>query len=428
MMLGTALATIHRREGGKILAVLIRHFRDFDRAEEALQIAYEKALTRWRVDGLPDNPAAWLTTVAKRHALDELRRDAKTVINSEDVINALRANEFDLGGDEAKRLSNIADDQLRLIFTCCHPALAASAQAALALRTLCGLSTREIARAFVEPEATTAQKIVRAKRKIADAKIPYEIPAAEALPERVGVVLAVIYLVFNEGYAATTDDALIRRELCTEAIRLGQLIVELMPDQAEALGLLALMRLHDARRDARTDAEGVLIPLEEQDRARWHHAAIAEATAQLDRALLLRQPGPYQIQAASAALHATASSPSETDWMQISFLYGALMRHMPTPVVELNAAAAFAMSAGIEKGLTWIDRIEARGELTEYHLLHAARADLLRRAERFAESADAYKNAISRATNVAEIAYLQRRLRDVNGEVSKASKINERKN
>jgi RNA polymerase sigma-70 factor, ECF subfamily len=417
MILGTALSTIHRREGGKILAVLIRHFRDFDLAEEALQIAYEKALTRWRVDGLPDNPAAWLTTVAKRHALDELRRDAKTVINSEDVIDALPANEFDPGGDEAIQQSNIADDQLRLIFTCCHPALAPSAQAALALRTLCGLSTREIARAFVEPEATTAQKIVRAKRKIADAKIPYEIPTADALPERVGVVLAVIYLVFNEGYSATTNDALIRRELCTEAIRLGQLIVELMPDQAEALGLLALMRLHDARRDARTDAEGALIPLEEQDRARWHHATIADTVALLDRALLLRQPGPYQIQAAIAALHATASKPSVTDWMQISFLYGALMRHVPTPVVELNAAVAFAMSAGIDKGLAWIDRIEARGELTEYHLLHAARADLLRRAERFIESADAYKNAISRATNVAEIAYLNRRLNEVSNKV-----------
>jgi RNA polymerase sigma-70 factor, ECF subfamily len=417
MMLGTALSTIHRREGGKILAVLIRHFRDFDRAEEALQIAYEKALTRWREDGLPDNPAAWLTTVAKRNALDELRRDAKTVINSEDVIEALPANEFDPCGDETTQQSNIADDQLRLIFTCCHPALAPSAQAALALRTLCGLSTREIARAFVEPEATTAQKIVRAKRKIADAKIPYEIPAADALPERVAVVLAVIYLVFNEGYSATANDALIRRELCTEAIRLGQLIVELMPDQAEALGLLALMRMHDARRDARTDAEGALIPLEEQDRARWHHAAIAEAVALLDRALLLRQPGPYQIQAAIAALHATAREPSETDWTQISFLYGALMRHMPTPVVELNAAAAFAMSAGIDKGLAWINRIEARGELTEYHLLHAARADLLRRAGRFTESADAYKNAIARATNIAEIAYLKRRLNEVTNKI-----------
>jgi RNA polymerase sigma-70 factor, ECF subfamily len=417
MILGSALNTIHRREGGKILAVLIRHFRDFDRAEEALQIAYEKALTRWRVDGLPDNPAAWLTTVAKRHAVDELRRDAKTVINSAAVIDALPANEFDPDGDETIQQSSIADDQLRLIFTCCHPALAPSAQAALALRTLCGLSTREIARAFVEPEATTAQKIVRAKRKIADAKIPYEIPAADALPERIGVVLAVIYLVFNEGYSATANDALIRRELCTEAIRLGQLILDLMPDQAEALGLLALMRLHDARRDARTDAEGALIPLEEQDRTLWHHAAIAEATALLDRALLLRQPGPYQIQAAIAALHATALEAGETDWMQISFLYGALMRHMPTPVVELNAAVAFAMSAGIDKGLAWIDRIEARGELTEYHLLHAARADLLRRAGRFTESADAYKNAILRATNAAEIGYLKRRLNEVGNRV-----------
>lgn len=413
MILGAALTNIHRREGGKILAVLIRHFRDFDRAEEALQIAYEKALLRWRVDGLPDNPAAWLTTVAKRQAVDELRRDSKTVINSEDVINALHANEFDPGGDEDIQRSNIADDQLRLIFTCCHPALAPSAQAALALRALCGLSTREIARAFVEPEATTAQKIVRAKRKIADAKIPYEIPAADALPGRVGVVLAVIYLVFNEGYSATTNDALIRRELCTEAIRLGQLMVELMPNQAEALGLLALMRMHDARRDARTDADDALIPLEEQDRARWHHTTIAEAATLLDRALLLRQPGPYQIQAAIAALHATAREASETDWMQISFLYGALMRHMPTPVVELNAAVAFAMSAGIDKGLAWIDRIEAQGELAEYHLLHAARADLLRRAGRFGESAQAYKNAIARATNVAEIAYLKRRLNEV---------------
>lgn len=419
MKLGIALNAIHRREGGKILAVLIRHFRDFDRAEESLQIAYEKALTRWRVDGLPDNPAAWLTTVAKRHALDQLRRDAKTVINSNDVIDQLTANEFDADDNELIQQSKIADDQLRLIFTCCHPALAPSAQAALALRTLCGLSTREIARAFVEPEATTAQKIVRAKRKIADAKIPYEIPAADDLSARVNVVLAVIYLVFNEGYSATANDALVRRELCTEAIRLGTLVVELMPSQAEALGLLALMRLHDARRDARTDADGALIPLEEQDRTRWHHATIAEATALLDRTLLLRQPGAYQIQAAIAALHATAVKPSETDWMQISFLYGTLLRHMPTPVVELNAAVAFAMSAGTDKGLAWIDRIAARGELAEYHLLHAARADLLRRAEQFAESADAYKNAITRATNVAEISYLKRRLREVISEVNK---------
>jgi RNA polymerase sigma-70 factor, ECF subfamily len=415
VILSNALATIHRREGGKILAGLIRYFNDFDRAEEALQDAYAQALARWRHHGLPDNPAAWLTTVARHRALDAVRRDLKTAINSNDVLDALPAEETYNDENAAITQSGVADDQLRLIFTCCHPALAPSAQAALALRTLCGLSTREIARAFVEAETTTAQKIVRAKRKISDAKIPYEIPAAAALPERLGVVLAVIYLVFNEGYSATADDALIRRELCTEAIRLGDLVVELMPTQAEALGLLALMRLHDSRRDARTETNGTLVPLEEQDRARWDHDTIEEATKLLDRAILIRQPGPYQIQAAIAALHATVHTSSETDWTQISFLYGALLRHMPTPVVELNAAVAFAMSAGVQQGLEWIDRIDARGALNNYHLLHAARADLLRRADRLIESADAYRKAIALATNTAEIGYLTRRLNEVSG-------------
>jgi RNA polymerase sigma-70 factor, ECF subfamily len=410
-----ALLAIHRREGGKILAGLIRYLNDFDRAEEALQEAYTEALDRWLRDGLPDNPAAWLTTVAKHRALDVVRRDMKTAANSEDVLDALPAAEAANDGDDDAAIANsgVVDDQLRLIFTCCHPALAPSAQAALALRTLCGLSTREIARAFVEPETTTAQKIVRAKRKIAGAKIPYEIPTADALPERLGVVLAVIYLVFNEGYSATADDALIRRELCREAIRLGDLVTALMPDQAEALGLLALMRLHDARRDARADAEGALIPLEEQDRSLWNRDAIDEATKLLDCALLLRQPGPYQIQAAIAALHANARVASETDWTQISFLYGALLRHTPTLVVELNAAVAVAMAANIPEGLNWIDRIAARGGLEDYHLLHAARADLLRRAHRFAESAGAYRKAIALVTNKAEAAYLERRLAEV---------------
>ncbi len=406
MMLAAALDALHRREGGRILAGLIRHLGDFDRAEESLQDAYAIALTAWHHKGIPNNPAAWITTVAKHRAIDDLRRDAKALADSADIL----AN---LPTPERAHIEEMEDDQLRLIFTCCHPAIAPSAQVALALRTLCGLTTREIARAFVEPEATTAQKIVRAKRKISDAKIPYEIPTAGALPERLCVVLAVIYLVFNEGYSATSDDALIRRELCREAIRLGELIAELMPDQAEALGLLALMHLHDARRDARVNAKGALIPLEEQDRTTWNSVAIDSATKLLDRAILLRQPGPYQIQAAIAALHATARIASETDWMQISFLYGALLRHTPTLVVELNAAVALAMAANMQEGLSWIDRIAARGALEDYHLLHAARADLLRRAHRFAEAADAYRKAMALTTNKAEADYLERRLAEV---------------
>jgi RNA polymerase sigma-70 factor, ECF subfamily len=371
-----------------------------------LQDAYAIALTSWRHKGIPNNPAAWITTVAKHRAIDGLRRNAKSLTDSADVL----AN---LPTPERAPIEEMEDDQLRLIFTCCHPAIAPSAQVALALRTLCGLTTREIARAFVEPEATTAQKIVRAKRKISDAKIPYEIPTAGELPERLGVVLAVIYLVFNEGYSATSDDALIRRELCKEAIRLGELLAGLMPDQTEAFGLLALMHLHDARRNARVDAKGALIPLEEQDRTMWNRGAIVSATKLLDRAILRRQPGPYQIQAAIAALHATAHIASETDWMQISFLYGALLRHTPTLVVELNAAVALAMAANMQEGLSWIDRIAARGALEDYHLLHAARADLLRRAHRFAESAEAYRKAMALATNKAEAAYLERRLAEV---------------
>jgi len=406
-----AVERVYRREHARGLATLVRRFGDWNLAEDALQDAYAKALSTWSGEGLPDRPGAWLATVAQNHALDRLRRRRHAAHGTGDPggIDGI-ADPFEPGSIDEGIDSGVADDRLRLLYTCCHPALAPAAQCALALRTLCGLHVRAIARAYLEPEATTAQRLVRAKRKIMEARIPYEVPAAQELPARTSQVLSVVYLVFNEGYAATDGELLVRDDLCGEAIRLGRLVAELLPRHAEARGLLALMLLHDARRDARMDAAGALVPLEEQDRDRWHRARIREAVALLDSALPMRAPGPYQIQAAIASLHAQARRAQDTDWKQIFMLYGALIRHLPTPVVELNAAVAFAMVEGPLHGLAWLDRLEARGELANYHLLPAARADLLRRAGRHAEARVHYQVAVSLARNAAERAYLQRRI------------------
>lgn len=411
-MLASIVDELARREGPRILAALIgRLGGDFDLAEEALQEAFARALENWPISGIPDRPGAWITTVARRFAIDRLRSSNRHVDDADAILEGLAA----LDGGDVDENASLPDERLRLLFTCCHPALAVPAQMALALRTLCGLSTREIARAFLEPEATTAQRIVRAKHKITAAKIPYAIPRDDELPDRLAGVLATIYLVFNEGYSGTSGDGLLRPDFSSEAIRLARLVVTLMPGEAEAHGLLALELLHDARREARVGSDGVLVPLEEQDRSRWDRAKIEEGLGVLDRALALRSPGPYQVQAAIAALHSKAHSSAQTDWPQISALYGSLYRMMPTPVVALNAAAAMAMVAGPDKGLAWMEQLVARGTLADYHLLPAARADLLRRAGRAPEAAVQYRCAIERTTNVAERRYLERRLREVVG-------------
>lgn len=409
-MLSTLLDQVFRREAGRVLATLIRQLGDFDLAEDALQDACARALEVWPRAGIPDNPAAWLTTVAHRRSIDLARRRKAAPVPAAVLPDV---PDRDPGDDPAAE-SGIGDDRLRLLFTCCHPALNRPAQVGLALRTLGGLTTREIARAFVEPEPTTAQRLVRAKAKIRRAGIPYEVPGPDDLPARLAAVLEVVYLVFNEGYGATEADSFLRPDLCREAVRLGRLIVELMPGEPEARGLLALMLLHDARRPARV-RDGELVPLEEQDRSRWDRAAIREGVAVLDAALPARRPGPYQIQAAVAALHATAATPADTDWPQIAALYGGLLRHTPTPVVELNAAVAVAMVGRVDCGLEWIAAIEGRGELADYHLLPAARADLLRRAGRAAEAAGEYRKALDRVTAPAERWYLLRRLAEVEG-------------
>ena len=390
-----------------MVATLIRTTGDWDLAEESAQDTFAKALVTWDRDGVPRNPGAWLTTTARNRALDVLRRAAVGRSKAEEaaVLSDPDDNEFDDSG--------LADDRLRLIFTCCHPALSLEAQVALTLRTLAGLTTNEIARAFLVPEATMAQRLVRAKQKIRNAGIPYRVPPAHVLPERTNAVLGVLYLLFNEGYAATSGAELLRQNLSAEAIRLACTVVELMPDEPEANGLLALMLLHDSRRRARRDAQGEIVVLDEQDRTQWDAAEIAEGVEQLDRALRRTKPGPYQVQAAIAACHATAPAASETDWVEITSLYGALARMVPSPVVELNRAVAVAMADGPDAGLRLVDALAATGALRGYYLLPATRADFLRRAGRPVEAAAAYREAIDQTQSETERRFLQRRLDEI---------------
>ncbi len=410
---------LFREEQGRAVATLIRVLGDFDLAEEAVQEAFVTALETWPVRGVPDNPGAWITTTARNRAIDRLRRRKRLAEKQEllkheaAIAEELAAIDPDAAIDGESGMSPISDDRLRLIFTCCHPALAMDARVALTLRTLGGLSTPEIARAFLVPEPTLAQRLVRAKRKIRDAGIPYRVPPDHALPERLDGVLRVLYLIFNEGYGATSGDRLVRRELCAEAIRLARVLVSLMPDEPEALGLLALMLLHDARREARTGPGGEMILLEDQDRDRWDRAKVDEGRELLDRALRMRRVGPNQLQAAIAALHDDAATAVETDWAQIAGLYAVLGRVSPSPVIELNRAVAVAMASGPEVGLRLVDAVAASGQLDEYPYLHASRADLLRRLGRLPEAADAYSRARELTANEAERAFLERRLTEV---------------
>jgi RNA polymerase sigma-70 factor (ECF subfamily) len=397
----SAIARVFREEHGRAVAVLVRAFGDIDLAEEAVGEAFAAAVQRWPADGLPASPAGWIITTARHRAIDRLRREAQ---REERHTHAAALAEPDAPAEE----SPVADDRLRLIFTCCHPALAIEAQVALTLRLLGGLTTPEIARAFLVPEATMAQRLVRAKAKIKDARIPYRVPEEGELGPRVGAVLSVVYLVYNEGYAATAGEQLVRANLCEEAIRLGRLLVDLVPDEPEARGLLALMLLLESRRAARTTAAGDLVPLREQDRRRWDRARIAEGHALVRWCLRKNRPGPYQIQAAMNAVHADASRAEDTDWRQIRTLYDQLMAIAPSPVVEVHRAVAIAEVEGAEAGLAALSGLDLEG----YYLFHAVRAELLVRLGRRREAREAYDAAIARTANEAERAHLRRRRGD----------------
>ena len=404
-----AVAAAFRAEWGQVVATLIRVTGDWDLAEECAQDAFALALERWTRDGVPRRPGAWLTTTARNRAVDRLRRDAVGAAKLREVVALAEV------AADPEPAEEIRDDRLRLIFTCCHPALAFDARVALTLRTLTGLTTAEIARAFVVPEATMAQRLVRAKKKIRNAGIPYRVPPADLLPERTSAVLGVLYLLFNEGYAATAGADLVRRSLTEEAIRLARVLAGLMPDEPEVAGLLSLLLLHDARRSTRVDADGELVTLDNQDRGGWNAAEIAEGVALLESALRRGRPAPYQVQAAIAACHATAPTAADTDWPQIASLYAELGKYVPSPIVELNRAVAVAMADGPAAGLVLVDRLVEDGELAGYHLLPATRADLLRRLDRRAEAADAYRAAIELAGSDTERRYLAGRLAEVSG-------------
>ncbi|MCO4772750.1 MAG: RNA polymerase sigma factor [Deltaproteobacteria bacterium] len=409
MTASAEVARVFREEQGRILASLIGSVRDFELAEEALMDAYERALETWPVRGVPNNPAAWITRTARNRAIDRVRRRSNWRDKEPVLAHLLSLRAEEKQEKEGTVAEVIPDERLRLVFTCCHPALSAEARVALTLRTLGGLTTPEIARAFLLPEPTLAQRLVRAKRKIRDAGIPYRVPPPELLGERLQSVLSVVYLVFNEGYSASAGSAVVRRDLCAEAIRLARLLVELMPSEPESVGLLALMLLHDSRRAAREDAEGVPILMAEQDRGQWDRLQIVEGLELVERALRMGRVGPYQLQAAVSALHARATTAEETDWPQIAALYGVLESMNPSAVVRLNRAVAIALAGDVLEGLRRMDLLVEEGRLTDYVMLPSARAELLRRLGRWQEARDAYDQAIDLCANAGHRTLLVRK-------------------